>query len=734
MGNDFFNFTLDADGNKVQKKSQWSKGKGERSNQKNPYNGRNGQTDQNNHNRDLENRGEGYVGAPYNFVPFSAQIQSVKPNRYNDTASDSLSGEIVYRMEAKTPVIVDDGNGNFHRDANGQCSIPGSTVRGMIRSNVQILGLSQIGEDIDDYALIYRTVAGGDKKQRDRYNAILGVPQEKQEGNMGVLKEVKAGYIAREGGKYVIYQTQVDEIDPVNLGKMNYYVLSERHIIDACNVDGSDETYSFFYENNDKMMNKIYDLVPGEDGKEHKQKVRFERKETTTYRRGNAQTRVSYIRLDPQQQKYKAEHYKPYFRKVKYLLNDQKKVSDVIPFDESEREGYLTGYVQSSGYMNQKKVVYIIPEIDQDKEKLVLTDEDVKVFQRDFEKKKNGLKRTKNVKFFALPSDDPSDDTSDDPFDTPSGEPFRPVFYLEMGGRICFGYTPRLRLPYDHTIKEGIPEKHLGGVKDDEIDYAKAMFGFVDRDSARARKGRLSFSDAVLEGEEVENPSQNYVLEVPKPTSYMDYLKQVPGTSMTYNDSGFELRGVKQYWLHDEVVDAVQPSGDSQSEGEAPKGFAPLDQKSVFRGRIRFQNLKPVELGLLLWSVRLEEDSQMNVGKAKAYGYGNVKVSITDLRLLDWKKAYGLEQLDFEPYQEGDFEQKVDGYISLYKEQVKQYLSGKVELEPDLPIEESYSVFRDFFLMKNAKKMPDPKSIEYMKLEQYRNRTELKTPKHYAKE
>lgn len=107
-----------------------------------------------------------YVGAPYNFVPFTQKEYEYSKEQLptHDSMNEKLiSGELVYEMTAETDIFVDDGTDahHFNKNAKGQYSIQGSSVRGLIRNNVQILGFSSIADDIDDYALMYRNVAGG---------------------------------------------------------------------------------------------------------------------------------------------------------------------------------------------------------------------------------------------------------------------------------------------------------------------------------------------------------------------------------------------------------------------------------------------------------------------------------------------------------------------------------------------------------------------------------------------
>mgnify|MGYP004451383627 CR=1 FL=1 len=108
---------------------------------------------------------------------------------------------------------------------------------------------------------------------------------------------------------------------------------------------------------------------------------------------------------------------------------------------------------------DEKKAVYIIPEIDRE-HYIEISKEDIDSYQIDFNNKKNIIKKWD--KFFALPE---------------NGE-VKPVFYIWRDGRLYFGYTPRLRLFYKHSVKEGLKQGKVN------MDFAKAMFGYANDASA----------------------------------------------------------------------------------------------------------------------------------------------------------------------------------------------------------------------------------------------------------
>ena len=100
------------------------------------------------------------------FVPFCDTVIHRYANRWqlpSHGVMDKrlLHGQITVTITARTPIMVSDGSrvkegpilaALFSRDAQGRYRIPGSTLRGLIRQNMQILGLGALtidrGEDI----------------------------------------------------------------------------------------------------------------------------------------------------------------------------------------------------------------------------------------------------------------------------------------------------------------------------------------------------------------------------------------------------------------------------------------------------------------------------------------------------------------------------------------------------------------------------------------------------------
>ena len=104
--------------------------------------------------------------APYNFVPFANKVieryesPDDLPN-WSKIDKSLKTGEIHITMKAETPVYISSTERDFYKDSDGKFKIPASSLRGMIRENMQILGFGLVrsGEDIEDYLIYFRDIA-----------------------------------------------------------------------------------------------------------------------------------------------------------------------------------------------------------------------------------------------------------------------------------------------------------------------------------------------------------------------------------------------------------------------------------------------------------------------------------------------------------------------------------------------------------------------------------------------
>lgn len=223
-----------------------------------------------------------------------------------------------------------------------------------------------------------------------------------------------------------------------------------------------------------------------------------------------------------------------------------------------------------------------------------------------------------------------------------------PVFYLESGGRItALGLAQMFRLPYRFTPRD--LARHQQPLDDPRPDLAETLFGRAA--GAGGLRGRIHFEPLpYVEGTARELPTVQTVLGAPKPTYYPNYLEQdldeskqglVTGTYATLMQDdpstggpAARLRGWKQYRARSDVSQPEQRPPPTRQDGTVNHAtvtcFRPLDRGVRFRGRVHVHNLRPAELGALLWALTWGGDGSLRhrLGLAKPLGYGNVQIRV----------------------------------------------------------------------------------------------------------
>lgn len=654
-----------------------------------------------------------YSVSPYNFVSFPAYSVSrynnpeelPAHNNYKDGNRELLSGYIEYTLRAETPIIVADGKedriARFFKNEDGKYAIPANTIRGLMRTTVQILSFSDIvgkrnsnNKYINSYIynrrLLYRDIAGGNSLSKI-YKNILGISTNRRIG-----KNVKAGYIYKKGGKYYIQPA-------LELKKgIPYFRVDELELrkIGGENIEGID----FLYKR--ELLDKEQDL---------KEKNRIAHNPLNSKRDKNIAKKERYRIL----KELKREgHYKPYQVKISFDLDNEGRVTKVGDVGQCHYEGYIL----SGGFILGKRSHYIVPAEDDSQGRIDLSEEDILAYEDDLlatkkmENKEGKLKAKKEEnEFYALPKENEC----------------KPVFYIDKNGT-HFGFTPYLRLSYNHSILDGVSDRYKGN---SGISYADGIFGFSNREFNIGKeekeisyKSRVSFQDAVVVGEgEVDDESiMEIVLGEPKPNSYNLYLLQKGLDKkhlITYEDEEFNLRGYKQYWLK-EYVEKLS-LGENEAKNMRIKIY-PLKESTEFKGRIYFNNLHEDELGLLGWALKLNGNSYHNIGLAKPFGFGRVKVKDVKLKIEDLNTKYTTFSFDY--YKDDD----IDKYIEFYKDYFsKKYLKGE-------NIEKTTSIKEFLYIKSNVIKEKDANNYRYMDFNEFRFKkvlpTILECKKAYLKE
>jgi len=212
-----------------------------------------------------------------------------------------------------------------------------------------------------------------------------------------------------------------------------------------------------------------------------------------------------------------------------------------------------------------------------------------------------------------------------------------PVFYLvdEKDEVESFGLAMMYRLPYLKTIKQAI-ENTSSNHFTDKADLSDLIFGMTsDKGSLKGRVQVSHFFESISSETNVKNISlHKTVLGGPRPTFYPNYVEQPDRISQykNYMDSDVKIRGWKRY-----PAENNQPSYPSlprdrngRENTDVATMLRPLPCGTVFEGKIRFHNLRPIELGALIWVLTWGENKkcQHKIGMGKPLGLGRISVEI----------------------------------------------------------------------------------------------------------
>lgn len=203
------------------------------------------------------------------------------------------------------------------------------------------------------------------------------------------------------------------------------------------------------------------------------------------------------------------------------------------------------------------------------------------------------------------------------------------------------------RLLYRNSIGELLPDYLRPCIDYNNLCPACRVFGWVHQNPPKDEKkvayaGRVKISHAkiIKNTGTIEVPLA--ILSTPKPTTNFFYLlkNEMPVFDVIYDTEGAQLRG-RKFYRHQEEAKEQEYKQAGNEKGKQNRTIRDaLNPGAKFNFTIRFENLSPVELGALLWSVEMEEGMHHKVGLAKPLGFGSVKLSIKKIEIFDHKERY----------------------------------------------------------------------------------------------
>jgi hypothetical protein len=238
------------------------------------------------------------------------------------------------------------------------------------------------------------------------------------------------------------------------------------------------------------------------------------------------------------------------------------------------------------------------------------------------------------------------------------GDPVWYTFDADEGVVTSFGRASGYRVPYQNSMDTLIPRNLRRPDTLTDLDVRQAMFGDVNLLGRGSLRGRISAGHAHLvnppsDPAACELPSMLVGLLAPNRQSYSLYLTQPPGGQVDQlrdydgvvgSDTLAEPRGFKLYphrW-----TGAVREQELPAERQKWTQDIVPLRPGLMFRSRLRFTNLAPAELGLLLRAMVLDNDLTTadpvrahKLGRGRPLGLGSVLLTPT-LHLVDPAARY----------------------------------------------------------------------------------------------
>ncbi|MDR0612490.1 MAG: TIGR03986 family CRISPR-associated RAMP protein [Dysgonamonadaceae bacterium] len=219
-----------------------------------------------------------------------------------------------------------------------------------------------------------------------------------------------------------------------------------------------------------------------------------------------------------------------------------------------------------------------------------------------------------------------------------------PVFFRkDKNGNVRdLGLAFLYKLPYENspfnTLKYSEQVSDMDNRKKELVaDISDCIFGYTNlqekgKMEKSSLKGRVQISHAFSEAQVVPVTERIVTLGSPKVSYYPIYIKQSGATVVeyaTYNANG-QISGWKRYMIRDRVWGEKSTTDYDKNLDSI---LLPLDSGIKFTFKIRYHNLKKVELGALLSAITFHNTPicRYQLGQGKPYGFGTVKIEVTNL-------------------------------------------------------------------------------------------------------
>lgn len=515
--------------------------------------------------------------------------------------------------EARRGIQSKDLPAFFYEWEQNEPVIPGSTLRGMLRSLVEIASYGKVTE-VTDKRLIYRAV--GDTTNHGtkyREQLMLNETKEYARGNRNQQYHTPlmlGGYMRKRGSDWFIQPAEVR--DGTTFARIR---LDERFFNQLAKVPGC--------RNASKVYVRVgpYDFQP--------------------VRGGFLNIRASRV-LESSGRPDAPKLFEATLVRSGYMFS---KRSEAVIYPPDEKADWLSlDDEQIDDYRNQ---------VSAEQEKLL---------------GKGGVLREGQPVFYTLVRND-----KDEPLKDKNGKLQVSFFGHCRMLRLPYKQSPRDFVPPNVRREEDVDlaEAIFGFTKKMDSE------SYSPKERRYAGRVKISSAKLVAPSENIwlsRTPITPQVLGSPKPTTFQHYLVQSDPNAIVggYFKGGrpmddyaslssiTTLRGSKLYW-HKSGVTASAIEVQGRSKENVSTQIRPVRAGVQFSFRLQFDNLSNVELGALLWVLQIgaDENYRLKLGMGKPLGMGAVKATST-LYLINRVARYStLFEQEIVANQEGKEEVKI---------------------------------------------------------------------------
>ncbi len=541
------------------------------------------------------------VKAPYNFVPLNKKVffpPWADWVTHDIPFKNGLSGQIELEITAETPIFIrkpyekGDPEGSYYqnqnrekiskefchikdKDGNKRYYIPGSSIRNMLRSVVEIMSFSKLNFINKPERFAFRDMAN-----KNLYNLLNNASR------------LKMGWLVKDGSDVFIYDcgNLGDLRDRNNQNKVyrpNLYHQRDLEFFEKITNDDYSELVS-----PETSLARKYEIYNNPDN---------------NYQNGyreSAQTLSTY---------------------------DDRDFKDVIILT-----GNITGKRNEFIFLKPRECDEQFPIDDNLLQDFVIA---------------NTLmdgKLTDNWSFWK-----PKFENNE----------YVPVFFRidDNGNVIDFGLTVLYKMSYKYKLWE-ILKRQQPQINDLKLDLAETIFGTIDEEKKEIKlKGRVQVGHAFSKNTNAMQ-EKTLVLGEPKISFYPYYIKQDVQNNgklqnngqgnryvsyKTMSDVNSIISGRKRYPIHYRFRNnpvEVNPDMNELENENIQSHIKPLQRNTSFKTTINYNNLLPEELGALLSAITFHNTNtcRHNIGLAKPYGYGRIKIEIKNMDIDNQKKYMGI--------------------------------------------------------------------------------------------